>query len=397
MEHSYSRDWRPHEGAHIMTTRTIMVHRPPQCPSCHIHTHDEGVDMNETYNPPIPTYNEEAAREAMLETERVASGDAFANSTAGSSSSRQPNLNTDAVVTTNQDSDHDWEETVDRTAWTRDQAALFAAVARILDLDRLSRLANVGRLHEPVLRRVVIDKSVARLRKALARFHCRLALTQWLHALLVDHLPPTYMAAYLDIMQTMRAKLPGLVEQMMRLRPASGPCSVHAALLAPVLRQPWEPCVAHKDRKLPGTSPVVVVVPAAPFVAGTGAADAAVPLRQQRWYDLLATMASVVPIRVPWTAGASVQTLTEQMVAVTRARVQEIRNEVQGRQIVLVGFGAGAALAVQVAMVEIVSSVVCMGFAYNTAGGVRGTADDRILDLTTPVMFVLGQNAARSR
>lgn len=39
MEHSYSRDWRPMEGAQVMTTKTIMVHRPPQCPSCH--THDD--------------------------------------------------------------------------------------------------------------------------------------------------------------------------------------------------------------------------------------------------------------------------------------------------------------------------------------------------------------------
>lgn len=41
MEHSYSRDWRPMEGAQVMTTKTIMVHRPPQCPSCH--THDDVI------------------------------------------------------------------------------------------------------------------------------------------------------------------------------------------------------------------------------------------------------------------------------------------------------------------------------------------------------------------
>lgn len=43
MEHSYSRDWRPMEGAQVMTTKTILVHRTPQCPSCHIHSHDEIV------------------------------------------------------------------------------------------------------------------------------------------------------------------------------------------------------------------------------------------------------------------------------------------------------------------------------------------------------------------
>lgn len=45
MEHSYSRDWRPMEGAQVMTTRTIMVHRPPQCPSCHVPASDEIVNI----------------------------------------------------------------------------------------------------------------------------------------------------------------------------------------------------------------------------------------------------------------------------------------------------------------------------------------------------------------
>lgn len=465
MEHSYSRDWRPLEGAHIMTTRTIMVHRPPQCPSCHTHTHDEGVDMNESYNPPIPIYNEEAARRAMLESQHITGGGGDGNAKKDTNKDDPNNADTDAdmkakeiadaaaaaaifIGTTNRDSDHDWEETLDRSAWTRDQCALFAAVSRILDLDRLARLANVGRMHEPVLRRCVIDKSVARLRKALARFSWQPALTQWLHAVLVDHLPPTYMAAYLDLAQSLRAKLPGLVDTMMRLRPPKVVTTTAAAvaaassrhrnaigngglldanggsaangyeLLASVMRPAWEPCVANKDRKLPGLEPVVVVVPSSmqppAFVqpvgsptlnnqmrkaAMAGAATAKVSTRHQRWLELLGSMGTVVEVKVTAALGAvtSVAAMTEQMVAVTRARLQELRNEVQGRSIVLVGFNAGAALAVQVATVELVSSVVCVGFAYNTAGGVRGSPDDRMLELTTPVMFVLGQNAARSR
>lgn len=71
MEHSYSRDMRPSDGSLTLSTRTIMVHRPPQCPSCHIHTHDEGVDMEEMYNPPIPSYNEGQAKISMGETEKI--------------------------------------------------------------------------------------------------------------------------------------------------------------------------------------------------------------------------------------------------------------------------------------------------------------------------------------
>lgn len=71
MEHSYSRDVRPMESSQTATTRTLMVHRPPQCPSCHTHPHDERIDLEESYNPPIPSYNEESAKIAMQESENV--------------------------------------------------------------------------------------------------------------------------------------------------------------------------------------------------------------------------------------------------------------------------------------------------------------------------------------
>ena len=41
-----------------------------------------------------------------------------------------------------------------------------------------------------------------------------LSLFQWLHLALVDHLPTEYLAAYLDVLQTLRGKIPSLVEKM---------------------------------------------------------------------------------------------------------------------------------------------------------------------------------------
>lgn len=108
-------------------------------------------------------------------------------------------------------------------------------------------------------------------------------------------------------------------------------------------------------------------------------------------------MASVVPVQCH-VLGLNKQGLpyiTEQLMSVTRAKIQEIRAETPNRPVILLGFNAGAGLALQIAHVETVTCVVCMGFAYNTVHGVRGAPDDQILDLTIPILFVIGQNSAK--
>lgn len=81
----------------------------------------------------------------------------------------------------------------------------------------------------------------------------------------------------------------------------------------------------------------------------------------------------------------------DQMLAATRAKIQEVKSDYPGRPIVLVGFNAGSALSLQVAQVEHVAAVVCMGFSLYTAEGKRGDADDNMLELQSPVLFIIGQ------
>lgn len=82
---------------------------------------------------------------------------------------------------------------------------------------------------------------------------------------------------------------------------------------------------------------------------------------------------------------------TEQMLAAARARIQEVQAEYSGRPIILVGFNAGASVALQAAQLERVFAVVCLGFSVLTAEGKRGEPDDCILELQCPVLFVIGQ------
>ena len=251
-----------------------------------------------------------------------------------------------------------------RIGWSVQQIPLFSKVPKLLDMDRLARLTIADKQHEPVHRRMVVDKSVGRLRQALAGVSWDPRLTQWLHVMMMENLPPSYLAAYVDILQTLKAKLPNLVDKMVFGRPLN----INQELLGPVLKKPWEPIVAHKNRKLPG-QPFIVVVPSGPNMGSPST-------RLQKWYSLFATMASVIPITMPPQGSTgvkhTVQSVAEQMVAVTRTKIQDVRQEAPNWPIIQVGFNAGAALAMQVGLVETVSCIVCLGFAYNTVNGPRG-------------------------
>lgn len=274
-----------------------------------------------------------------------------------------------------------------RFGWSKQQLGLFRQVANILDYDQLARLAIVGKPNEGVIRRCSVDKSVSRIRLALASVQWDVRLTQWLHNLLSDSLPPSYMASYLDLLQSLRAKVPTLVDKMI----AGRPVSFNQDYLQAITKRPWGANVPTKQRKLPGQQPVIVIIPSSVYSPSQPPSS-----RLKRWFSLFSTMTTVVPIqhapRQP-----SLEHVSEQLVAATRSKIQELRAEMPNRNIVLAGINTGAAIALQVALVETVSSIVCLGFAYNTLKGVRGSPDDRVLDITTPILFVLGENSARSR
>lgn len=229
------------------------------------------------------------------------------------------------------------------------------------------------------------------MRLALASVQWNTLMTQWLHGVLCEHLTASYMASYLDILQTLRTKCPTLVDKMI----AQSTAAFNQDFLQTVLKRPYGANVPSKVRKLPGQSPIFVIVP------GTLNAIAAnsqyTSSRMKRWYSLFATMASIAPIQHTIRQSQSIDSITEQLVAVTRSKIQDLRNEMPSRHIILVGINAGASIAMQVALVESISSIVCMGFAFNTANGVRGAPDDRLLEIVTPVLFILGENSARSR
>lgn len=158
--------------------------------------------------------------------------------------------------------------------------------------------------------------------------------------------------------------------------------------LYPLLKRPWDPValslIQDKPKKLPG-NPVIVVVPSTPISSK----------RMLKWINLLSTLSTVITIPSNY-GGAAGHKLTmmncvDQMFVMTRNKIQDLKSDYPGRNIVLLGFGFGATLALQLAQVEQVLCVVCVGFSLISAEGKRGEADDNILEVQCPVLFVVGQ------
>lgn len=326
MEHSYSRDWRPTDKT--MLTRTLLVHKAPQCPSCHIHpvasdnNHDEGIELDDSPSPPLRSNDQERSHIGIDTITELAA--------------RIKNTNAE---------DEDWEAAVNKTGWSGLQNLVFDKTARILTADRLARMAHMGQAQEIVLRRIDIDKAVQRMRQAMAIVHWDPKITQWLHGLLMDCLPPSYLAAYLDIMQTLKAKLPALVDKMVSGRSLG---TAHELMQA-ALKPPWQPTVKSKLRKIPN-NPLVVIVPSS---VSPRRNVSRISGREQHWISLFSTMGTVIPVTVPETFAtgenrSSISTIMENLVTISRAKLQEVRKEYYHRPILLVGFNAGAAIALQV-------------------------------------------------
>lgn len=142
--------------------------------------------------------------------------------------------------------DEDWEQKLLPyiPGWSLKQANLFKKVVKILDNDRLARLSlPVEKKANDIVRmRTIIDKSTERMRKQLSSVSWEVLLVQWLHTLLMENLPPSFLAAYLDIMQTLKVKVPSLVDKMIFWKPGN----VNQELLASILKKPWQPTLTNK-------------------------------------------------------------------------------------------------------------------------------------------------------
>ncbi|XP_014777287.1 KAT8 regulatory NSL complex subunit 3 [Octopus bimaculoides] len=290
----------------------------------------------------------------------------------------------------------DSEEHISKTGWTMQQKRLYNKVMKALHVDRLARLAFDGSNNEAVMRRIHVDKSSKRIRQALASEIWDPKLSQWLHNVLLENLPRHLLAAYLDVLQTLRAKIPTLVDRMIAQSAAitRQGSAVSLDALNLLLKRPWDPVYStlsqQKPRKLPG-NPLILVAPSGPTYPNNNYSK-----RTKFCITQLSNLGKVIPVTMHTVNGGSgvgIAQCLEHMIGAVRTKVLELKGHFQNRPIVLLGWNIGALVACHVSLVEMVSAVICLGFPLTGINGGRGDVEDPLLESKTSTLFVIGQHS----
>ncbi|KAF6021889.1 KANSL3 [Bugula neritina] len=81
------------------------------------------------------------------------------------------------------------------------------------------------------------------------------------------------------------------------------------------------------------------------------------------------------------------------MVGAVRNTIAENKELYPNKPIILMGWNFGALLSIYIGSMEKISAVVAMGYPIMGVNGLRGDADDVIMDSITPTLFVIGEHA----
>jgi len=296
----------------------------------------------------------------------------------------------------------EWEESVKKDGWTPLQHRVFNKVVKLLVANSLSWLATENMENEAVHKKIYIEGFAKKLRIILSSVAWDVKITQWLHLTLIEHLNQEYLMCYIGILQVLRNRVPTLVDRMLNTPLTHSKLSaLNTQIMNFVINKPWEPVL--KNSILPvtklSTTPMIILVPSGSSNFNTSSRSLSGSRRFQTWHNLLSSIGRVLTVSLHSVSAPHTIPLpmfVEAIINATIQRVQEMKSNCPGRPIILAGLQQGALIAAQVAYMEPVSALLCLGFPLFCVDGKRGEPDDFILDIRSPTMIAIGQSSSNS-
>ncbi|GBM15327.1 KAT8 regulatory NSL complex subunit 3 [Araneus ventricosus] len=287
--------------------------------------------------------------------------------------------------------DREQDEEIDLSSLSPSQRKLYQQVLNVLHEDELSKLCYSGSANEPLRRRLSLDKAARQIRQIFGLIFWDTKEISWIHRTILNHCDISTVASYVDVLQTLKAKIPTLIERVLQSY-AGAP--VGDAIIQ-LMKKPWDPVQPvlnqNKPKKLPG-NPIILICPSAP---NQNAMNAHSP-RLRFWHNSLSSMCKVMNIPVHSEDGKDSPTIEgclDQMILIIRNKVTELKNHYPNRPLILLGWTIGALIACHIALQEPVDGVICIGFPLTGVNGSRGDLNDPLLDNKVPTLFLVGQNA----
>ncbi|VVC35359.1 Alpha/Beta hydrolase fold [Cinara cedri] len=291
-----------------------------------------------------------------------------------------------------------WEDNINKLRWNKLERTLFDRAMAILYSNRLSRLTFEGTAQDDVQKIISTDKSVAEMHHLLTNYTLwDIPMSQWLHTLFLTYLPDDYLTSYIDILEKLKMIAPSLINEMVT-GSTIGRSKEEIKCKLIKLDEPVDPfnymLTAYPPLKLP-KNPLIILIPDFPgyFTQAN--------TRTHDWMNALSYLAELdvaLTAKVPWNyeeyaceEELDIVTNLDAMVDATRSKIVSVRSTDPNRIIILAGVGVSAAIACQVAVLEKVDGLVCIGFIVNSSEVKRGYEGDCILTLECPTVFVTGQ------